>query len=402
METQQPRAVAAILPQPPMTRTKPPLPPCVQDNFLVRVQSSIEGELKVALVDLKDGSTGAGGFPYRPMVQPQVVIPHIKIISAKEVMVADREAIELRAEPRRHNCHVSSNPLGNVADEYKLTVDKERGVLLRHVSLHRGKAFLGEELYQVRFEGAAIQPNSQLDRIADVVGLLYRARDSFSTLRASMRFRSREGPNRTSQTNAEGSNAEREIRSQLWVDNPSRFREDIQPHERYSGPIGYLLDGDVWWERYLSGIVTTNCPLEQIPFGTDVRVLSRPTRPAHECAESAIISQISLDPSGLISNLRMEPIGRMRYEDREVIRVHAEPVEDLSSRWSWWEESDWYELLVDSKHGILLRVDARTHGGEVLGGVELTGVELGVPIPRDVFVFKPSPNTKVEVSPSFL
>ncbi len=310
-------------------------------------------------------------------------------------MAGDREAIELQAEPRRHTIEVDRNPLGRMAEEYKLTVDKERGILISNVSLYRGRAFLGDELRHVKFEGAALQPNARHKGITDVVRLLYGARYSFSTLRASIRewYRHREGTGRPSQSKTE------EIRSRLWVDNPSRFRQEIETCGPSHGPIVLLLNGDIWWQGYSSGVAVTNSPKEQIPGGVEVKVLSRPVSPSYYWdADYAILSQIPLEPSWLISGLRMEPVGRMMYAGRESIRVQAEPDQEDNNGWYWWEGADEYELLIDAERGALLRIEARSQG-EGFSVIEVEDIEFDVSIPESTFSFAVSPGMSVEVNP---
>ncbi len=399
LATQEPGTAASITPRRPSRQTNRPLAACIHEDFLVRVQESSQGEHRVGLVDLQDRSATSGGFPYEPMIHPKVLIPYVKINTIREVSVGTREAIELQAEPRRHNIEVGSNPLGGMADEYKLTIDKERGILISHVSLYRGKALLGDELHDVKFKGAVLQPTSRHQGIADVVRLLYGARYSFSTLRASIRqwHRYQEGTSSPSQSKMTDAIPKTEIGSRLWIDNPSRFRQEIATRAPFSGPIVFLLNGDIWWQGYPSGVTVTNSPKEQIPCGAEVKVLSRPVRPDYKNAEYAILSQISLEPSWLISGLRMEPVGRMRYVGRETIRVQAEPVQE-SDGWYWWKGADEYELLIDAERGILLRIEARRQG-EGFAGVEVMDIEFDVSIPDSAFSFTVSPGMSVDVNP---
>jgi len=395
--TQQPGTAVPITPQRPARQTNRPLASCIHEDFLVRVQESSQGEYRVGLVDLRDGSATSGGFPYEPMIHPKALIPHVRISTLREVTAGAREAIELQAEPRRHNTEVGSSPLGLMADEYKLTVDKELGILVGHVSSYRGGAFLGDELRHVKI--ADLQPNSPHKGIAEVVRLLYGARYSFSTLRASIRqwHRYRERTSSPLQFKLTDVTPKAEIRSRLWVHNPFRFRQEITTRDPFFGPIDLLLNGDTWWQSYSSGATVTNSPKEEIPCGAEVKVLSRPVRPDYKDADYAILSQTSLEPSWLIPGLRMEPVGRMRFVGRETIRVRAEPVQG-SEGWYWWEGADDYELLIDAERGTLLRIEARSQG-EGFAGVEVMDIEFDVLIPDNAFSFTVSPGMSVDVSP---
>ena len=408
LATQEPGSVASLTPVD-SGDSASHLPTAGADETIpLRIRMSSPGEHHLVLPDTLYGSPAAGSLNYESMIRPLTLIPHIVIDSIEEVTAGDRRAIRLEAKPRRQNIDVASSPMWNEADEYELIVDKERGVLLSLLQLHKGKVFAGEELQNVTFDSPLTQPSSRWDSIAEVVGLLYSARNSFSTVRASMRQwfhdqgdREEGGTASASRVEKTGSTLTIEVDSQLWIGNPTRFRQEITTRGSPGDPTAYLLNGDTWWEYYSSGFVGTNAPREQIPVEVDVTVRSEPVHPMYEDAEYAIISQTPLDPSWLISGLWMEPGSRLRYAGREAIRVQAKPIQEDNSEWYWWEGADEYELLVDVERGILLRIEARRHG-KGFAGIEVTQIEFDVPIPEETFVFTPSPGMTVVATPPAL
>jgi hypothetical protein len=63
---------------------------------------------------------------------------------------------------------------------------------------------------------------------------------------------------------------------------------------------------------------------------------------------------LGFDPSPIISDFSLEPLGRAVHAGREAIKVKARPRSKEYDPWELWMEVDEYELLVDAERGILL------------------------------------------------
>ena len=121
------------------------------------------------------------------------------------------------------------------------------------------------------------------------------------------------------------------------------------------------------------------CPLSlKTPnMGNPGLVLEEAVGNRYEDAECAIISQIPLNPSWLVSGLWIEPMGRTRYLAREAIVARGEPIE-RDTDWYWWDGADEYRLLIDADCGLLLRIGVFRNvyvGSESLCRIGLYGGE---------------------------
>ena len=375
----------------------------VKGPICVRVSSPPDYE--VFLPDTQGAPSSRKRYRGGSLICPQALLSYMLVHSIEETTVEGRPAIKLRAKPRRQIREVTSPSLRVEADEYELIVDGERGVLLRLFAFHKGRAFAGEELQDVTFHGPMAQPGPGMDAIAEVVGLLYNARNSFSTVSASARDwfppqekRDTTRPDQPDETGATPTIETIESECRLWVENPSRFREEVTGWGGAGNFAVHVFDGDTWWNRRPSGLVLTNAPREQIQGGGAVTVCNEALDPIHEDAEYAIISQIALEPSWLISGLWMRPENGTRHAGREAIRILAKPTHIADIVWDWWEGADEYELIVDAERGILLRIEARRHG-EGFAGFEVTQIDFDLPIPSETFVYNPPPGATILVNP---
>ena len=335
------------------------------------------------------------------MLQPLDLIPHMVISVIGETTIAQRRAIRLKATPRRQESDVADPTVWMGVEEYELFIDAERGIILCLTAFHKGKAFAGEEFLRVKFTSPLPQRTARWDRIANIVGLLYNAQCSFSTVHGSMRwwYQTEEKERRGWLWRLEktGRLLTKSYIVRFWADNPSRFRGEFTSDDSHETSV-FVVNGDTWWDSLSSKSVTTNTRREQVADSANVLVLEEAVGNRYEDAECAIISQIPLDPSWLVSGLWIEPMGRTRYLAREAIVARGEPIE-RDTDWYWWDGADEYRLLIDADCGLLLRIGVFRNGKE-FAGAEVTSLELDQPIPNEVFTFTPSYGMQVRVNPS--
>ena len=313
-----------------------------------------------------------------------------------ESTVADRRAIKVWATSRRQWHEVAHSQSWLNASGHELLVDTERGILLGATAYFRGKAFAGKEILSVSFDEPMPAQQARWERIGEVVNLLYTAQHNFSTVRASVRKWDQFGPNvKTGRATA------REFRHRFWAANPARFGKEQLNHEGQSLG-GSVYKGAVWW-RYSPSrqSARTNASPADIPDSAHVTLDARPAMPEAAVygimdGEYGIIAEHSLNPSFLISGLRLEPVERTTFIGREAIRVQGNPTGENSGLWWWWEDADEYELLIDAARGTLLRLGVR-RAGEEFAGHEVTELEFDSPIPDDMFTFTPPPGMRVTV-----
>ena len=186
----------------------------------------------------------------RRMLQPFDLIPHIVVSPIGVTSVAGRRAVRVRATPRRQEIDVSDPTVWTVADEYELLVDEERGIILGLTAFNKGRAFADEEFLRIRFANALPQRTARWDQIANIVNLLYNAQASFSTVCVSMRSWNQVKEEKRSgwlrRSRKTGRLLAKDYMIRLWVDNPSRFRQESASYEGREVSV-YLLDGNVWW-----------------------------------------------------------------------------------------------------------------------------------------------------------
>ena len=326
---------------------------------------------------------GSGTLEFGQMLQPLELIAEIALSPVGESLVAGRQAFKVRATPRQQWHEVVHNTSWAEPDEYELTVDAERGILLSATAFFRGQAFAGKEIRSVSFDEPLPANNARWAYIGEVVNLLYNAQYSFHTVRASVReWRQNQ-----------------EYLYRLLAVNPDHFRKE-QPVR--NGVAVFVYHKDIWWHfSQSSKHAETNTPLEDIPSTVNVTLDRRPRKLGEAMysitdGEYGIVAEHSLNPSFLISGLWLEPMERTTFIGREAIRVQGMPTGASSRLWRWWDDADEYELLVDAERGTLLRLRV-SHNGEELAGHEITEIEFDSPIPDHMFTFAPPAGVRVSV-----
>ena len=364
MATQAPGSVAALTMDGYANTPSEPPGDIVEETCRFRIRKTSTWQFAVERLDRGGDETWAAGFSCHLMVWPMSIIPNIEVASVEETVSAGRKCFAIRARPRRLEIDMADSTFWTRADEYELVVDAEQGILLGLTEFRDGRAFAGEEILSVTFDETPAERRSGCESAAEVAGLLYDARNRFSTVCATTRTwgrkenaRSTEHPKPTRRL------ASWERTSKLWANNPTQFRQDDT-----SGLVVRLLNKIKVFRAFKAY--------------TDAGL--------YEDAEYAIIAQTRLDPSWLISALWMEPAGRTIHAGRDTIRVRAEPVDDDDIRWYAWKGADEFELLVDAERGTLLRIGARERGAE-FAGIDVTSIEFDSPIPDSVFAFSPPP-----------
>ena len=364
MATQAPGSVAALTMDDPASVPSEPRGDIVEETCRFRIRKTSSWQFAVERLDSRDGAAWAVGFDCHRMIWPMSLIPNIAVDSIEETVSAGRKCFAIRVRPRRLEIDIADSALWTRADEYELVVDAACGILMGLTEFRDGKAFAGEEILSVTFDETPTDRPHRCDTAAEVVGLLYDARNRFSTVYATTRtWGSKEETRAIGRPKPTSRQAEWEKTSKLWADNPMRFRKDDT-----SGLVIRLLN-KIKVFRALKAYMDADL---------------------YEDAEYAIIAQTPLDPSWLISALWMEPVERTTHVGREAIRVRAEPVDDDDLRWYAWKDADEFELLVDAERGTLVRIGVR-QGGEEFAGIEVTSIEFDSPIPDGVFAFSPPP-----------
>ena len=285
-------------------------------------------------------------------------------------------------------------------DRYEFLVDAERGVILGVTAFHKGKAFAGEAFLDVEFTGRRPQCIAWWDQIGHVAGLLYNAQASFSAVHGSWRWWNQAeekkkwnglplkfGKARRSQAT--------EYVSRFWVEMPSRFRGEFSTTDGSEESI-FVMNGSLWWDSISEGSVMTN-EARELVHSSKVSVLQETVGHQYQDAEDAIIAQMPLNPSWLLSGMRIESVGRTTYLARDAIVVEGRPIEGATDRY-WWTGADEYRLVIDAKHGFLLRIGAFHDGGE-FAGAEVTTLKVDQPIDKEVFTFPIFDDTHVRVVP---
>lgn len=364
MATQAPGSVAALtMDGPANTPTETP-GDIVEETCRFRIRKTSSWQFAVERLDRGGDEIWAAGFDCHLMVWPMSLIPNIEVASVEETVSAGRKCFAIRASPRRMEIDMADSTFWTRADEYELVVDAEQGILLGLTEFRDGRAFAGEEILSVTFDETPAERRRRCESAAEIAGLLYDARNRFSTVCATTRTWGRKEETRsTEHPKPTRRQASWERTSKLWANNPTQFRQDDT-----SGLVVRLLNKIKIFRAFKAY--------------TDADL--------YEDAEYAIIAQTRLDPSWLISALWMEPAGRTIHAGREAIRVRAEPVDDDDIRWYAWKGADEFELLVDAERGTLLRIGARERGAE-FSGIEVTSIEFDSPIPDSVFAFSPPP-----------
>ena len=362
----------------------------VDSRLHLKVGRSPNRKFDIAILD-ESGSHGYAG-EVESVLLPMRYISDSDIIEVGEIKISGRQAIEIKAVTRKQNVSLSGRPLGFELDEHRLVLDSERGVLLSLTSLRGGRPVSGDEIHWVRFDDPVPdEVEARFEETSELVRLLYCAKRSFSTVRLSARSWRPNGDS----DQATG----RDVETHLWVENPTRFREETSD---LNGRQVHVVDESVWWRLRTTNDVLTNAQPEDIRGFASVSFHGHPSAPIYEDAEHAIVSQLHLDPSWLISRMWLTPIERTMWLGRKVLKVRGEPVRS-DGRWAdyaeklLWRDGDEYELLIDTERGALLRMACRLDGKETSVD-EVTWIEFDCDLDDTLFTLAPDADMIVRVS----
>lgn len=180
----------------------------------------------------------------------------------------------------------------------------------------------------------------------------------------------------------------------VWLQKPSRWRfEQEFEHEVGRHVSISIIDGDRWWSWWspdpTSGELYTNV----VPQQGRYRKSKIPSSDNRTSIEHKINEVPSLDPSFLLAGYDLQLVGSTVHAGREVIQVKAVPRKGKEGvQESFWIEADEFELLVDKERGILLHYSAKLDGYEY-AVVSAESIAFDEPIPEGIFSFTPAPNT---------
>jgi hypothetical protein len=108
---------------------------------------------KGTLTNDGDPRSGVGTGDFDALLDPSTLLPAHRFTVLGPIEVDGRAAIEVLAEPRPTTSpHLSPGQLPGGADEHRLAVDLQRGVLLRVESRLNGAAFFRQELLDLAFD----------------------------------------------------------------------------------------------------------------------------------------------------------------------------------------------------------------------------------------------------------
>ncbi len=228
--------------------------------------------------------------------------------------------------------------------------------------------------------------------LSDLLALLSRASDSFSTLRTTIRCSRDEEKymeawdrhwERQAQEGGGGvtlvlvgdddepSPATSEATVRLWIEQPARFREE---YEGAWGDQVAVSDGQTLWRR--------------------VPRLGVLREDASEAAGS-LFAQLLIDPAPLLPGLELDLLEETQQAGRVAHRVRGMP-----QRVFWHDlfglapGADEYMLLIDAERGILLRAAALLNGEEFAVS-EVDEVAFDEELPPERFVLKLAPGERV-------
>lgn len=229
--------------------------------------------------------------------------------------------------------------------------------------------------------------------LGEVLARLHGARDSFSTLRGTVRlwhdarrtneawqrWMSRQSPGSVSdltgpQKSVAPQPSEQVVR--LWMAKPWRWRvEREQPSQASPGLT--VIDGPVWWiwDGQSQAVTNEGSATQETRGGGLDRALV-----------------VMLDPAPILSALFLRIVGEGRQAGRDGLRVVGTPRNDLDD--VLWPGADEYDLLVDAERGILLRSVAHL-GDTAYAGNEFLEVAFDEDLPPDIFTFRPAPGVRV-------
>ncbi len=364
----------------------------VDSRLHLKVGRSPDREFDIAILDESGFHGYAGGV--ESVLFPMRCISDSDLIEVGETKISGRQAIEIKAVARKQNASLSGRPFGIGPDEHRLVLDSERGVLLSLTSLRGGRPVSGDEIHWVRFnDPVPDEVEARFEETSELVRLLYCAKRSFSTVRLSARSWRSNGDSEQAMSI--------DLETLLWVENPTRFREETSG---LNGRQVHVVDENVWWRLRTTNDVLTNAQPEDIRGFASVSFHDHPSTPIYEDAEHAIVSQLHLDPSWLISRMWLTPIERTMWLGRKALKVRGEPVRS-DGRWAdyaeelLWRDGDEYELLIDAERGSLLKLTCRLDGKETSVD-EVTSIEFDCDLSDTLFTLVPDADLAVRISQS--
>lgn len=256
-------------------------------------------------------------------------------------------------------------------------------------------------------------------KLANLLYLLYTAHRNFTTIQVAWRYRYQvEALNKIQERWAaqRGSTSVQPLRAkaargaqrqsemmmqwQVWWRKPDCWRDETELNGQ--GKNVRIICGDRWSFYSAAGQrLSTNT----LPAGLQHRQrIQRGRQPPgagqirHSVDEAANEVHL-LDPAFLLASHELEPGADTRFLERDAVQVRAvfREGKEVARDPFFWGGADDYELLVDKERGILLQYAARLKGQEVaVAAVER--VVFDAPIPDDVFVFAPPPDTTIELA----
>lgn len=233
--------------------------------------------------------------------------------------------------------------------------------------------------------------------LADLLELMYRGRESFRTVRATIRNwrddetyqaafeRFHEQLDRRSGSTSvlsvslgdPDAGPERESTEELvrlWVARPARLRIEVEG--RWARTL--VTDGKTSWH-----------------YDVHLGAIAHEREEEDDGEEEPLL----LDPASVVPGLELEPLGRMTWGGREAIRVRARPRE--ADEELFWHDlhglapgAEAYDLIVDVERGVLLRAAAYLDGEE-FATTEVLEIAFDEPIDPATFTFVPPPGETV-------
>lgn len=220
----------------------------------------------------------------------------------------------------------------------------------------------------------------------DVAGLLRHARDSYTSVVATIRSWSNAGAlaaawhqwtarqprgsvvdlRPDSGGSEAASNGPSQEMARLWTCKPWQWRlESLSGPER--GAV-LTISGPLWWRQDVHGIVWTNEGTSALSSRSGVGL------------SQSLLAM--LDPASLATDLRLKVVGQAVHATRPCLIVRGEPQD--SSKPPIWPGVDEFRLLVDAERGILVHLSAQFEGADCAGD-EFMDISFEEQVPSSTF-----------------
>ena len=329
------------------------------------------------------GYPGSSTLGLYEMLNPWVVLSYMTFSGFAVATKASRPAIRVMARRRRQEYDRDQQNIWEDVEEFELYVDRERGILLSAIAYYRGQPISGKEIMDITFDGSSLTEAEDWSDIGTLVNLVYSAQTNFESVSAEVtewHWRRRRGWGRKPQLFEYG--------YRLWVVNPDRFRMD-RVGDRGDVGLSRIYDGETWWSfSHNTNRGVCNVPAQELPVWVE-KVPAGEMGPAmYEDTEYAIVERKELNPSWLISGAWFEVLGYGEVAGRSTLEVRATPREHNQWTIHWWRGIDQMDLSIDAERGLLLKLDAVDRGQKV-SGHEVFKIDFDIPIPSDIFRFRP-------------